>query len=502
MENISVGVSLISPDMEILALNKQMRLWNPHVDEGDRPICYESFHIPARDAICDNCPTWKTLQDGLVHESEMETPTGDTLRNYRIVSSPVIDGSGGISAAIEMVEDITERKKAREDRLRLQEQLHQAQKMEAVGALAGGIAHDFNNILQIVMGYSEFMIQQKVEGEKDYADLQKIIEAGHRGVELVKSLMMFSRKAEIEPKLINFNDQVEQLTKMLARIIPKMISIDLDLAPDLAMIKADPTQMDQVVMNLAVNARDAMGDQGKLTIKTENLILDDEYCRTHAGVVPGSYVAITISDTGCGMDKETLARIFDPFFTTKEKGKGTGLGLSTVYGIVRQHNGFILCESDPGHGATFKIYLPAILPKQESCEDTAGETSPEGGVETILVVDDEESLRVMVGRILGRAGYTVLTAGDGEEALDLYKRGPAKISLVILDLVMPKMSGQECLEELLRIDPKAKILISTGVSPGDEQTKLVIDPRSSGFIHKPYDNTQLLSVVRTLLDKD
>jgi CheY-like chemotaxis protein len=374
--------------------------------------------------------------------------------------------------------------------------------MEAVGALAGGIAHDFNNLLQIVMGYSEFMIQQKEEGEKDYADLQKIIEAGHRGTELVKSLMMFSRKAEIKPKLINFNDQVEQLTKMLARIIPKMISIDLDLAPDLTMINADPTQMDQVVMNLAVNARDAMGDQGKLTIKTENLILDDEYCKTHVGVVPGSYVAITISDTGCGMDKETLTCIFDPFFTTKVKGKGTGLGLSTVYGIVKQHNGFISCESDPGHGATFKIYLPAILPKQESCEDVAGETSPRGGTETILVVDDEESLRVMVGRILSTAGYTVLTARDGEEALDLYKRGPAKISLVILDLMMPKMSGQKCLEELLRIDPKAKILISTGVSPGDEQTKLVIDSRFSGFIHKPYDNTKLLSVVRTLLDTD
>ena len=502
LENISVGVSLISPKMEILALNKQMRLWNPSVDEGGGPICYKSFHIPPRNAVCDNCPIWKTLQDGLVHESENETPTGDTLRNYRIVSSPIFDNSGSIIAAIEMVEDITERKKSREERLRLQDQLHQAQKMEAVGVLAGGIAHDFNNLLQIVLGYSEFMIQQKEEGEKDYADIQKIIEAGHRGAELVQSLMIFSRKTESQPTPINLNNQVDQLTKMLSRIIPKMISVELGLAPDLAMINADPTQMDQVVMNLAVNARDAMGDQGNLTIKTENVILDGEYCKTHIGVVPGSYVALRISDTGCGMDKDTLTRIFEPFFTTKEKGKGTGLGLSTVYGIVKQHNGFIDCESDPGHGATFKIYFPAILPKQESSEDSAGETSPEGGTETILIVDDEESLRVMVGRILSRAGYTILTAGDGEEALDLFKREPEKISLVILDLMMPKMGGQKCLEEILRIDPKAKILITTGVSLGDEQTKMAIDSGAKGPLHKPYDNTKLLSVVRTLLDTD
>ena len=228
--------------------------------------------------------------------------------------------------------------------------------------------------------------------------------------------------------------------------------------------------MDQVVMNLAVNAKDAMHDEGKLTIETANVVLDDEYCRAHIGARPGPYVLLTVSDTGHGMDKETLGHIFEPFFTTKEKGKGTGLGLSTVVGVIKQHNGSIDCESQPGHGTTFKIYLPAISKKEAASESTTKETAPKGGTETILVVDDEQSVRVMIERMLSRVGYKLLTACNGKEALDLYKQEGANISLVILDLMMPKMGGQKCVEELLKIDPQAKILIATGVSSNNQQT--------------------------------
>ena len=384
----------------------------------------------------------------------------------------------------------------------LEAQLLQAQKMEAIGTLAGGIAHDFNNLLQIVLGYSQIILDSKKEGDIDNQAIKQIYQAGERGAELVKSLMTFSRKAEIQPKPVNLNEQVEQLNNMLARTFPPMIEIERILHPDLAAINADPTQVDQVLVNLAVNAKDAMHDEGKLSIKTANVILDDMYCSAHTGIKPGPYVLLTVSDTGQGMDKECLGHIFEPFFTTKEEGKGTGLGLATVYGIVKHHNGSIDCESQPGHGTTFNIYLPSIPTREQVSEKITEETSAKGGTETLLFVEDEKALRVMIGRILTRAGYTVMTACDGKEALDFYKREGTKISLVILDLMMPKMGGQKCLEEILMIDPKAKVLIATGVSLDDERTALATKFGAKGSIHKPYDTTRLLRAVRDVLDKD
>jgi PAS domain S-box-containing protein len=384
----------------------------------------------------------------------------------------------------------------------LEAQLLQAQKMEAIGTLAGGIAHDFNNLLQIVLGYSQIILDSKKEGDIDNQAIKQIYQAGERGAELVKSLMTFSRKADIQPKPVNLNEQVEQLNNMLARTFPPMIEIERILHPDLAAINADPTQVDQVLVNLAVNAKDAMHDEGKLSIKTANVILDDMYCSAHTGIKPGPYVLLTVSDTGQGMDKECLGHIFEPFFTTKEEGKGTGLGLATVYGIVKHHNGSIDCESQPGHGTTFNIYLPSIPTREQVSEKITEETSAKGGTETLLFVEDEKALRVMIGRILTRAGYTVMTACDGKEALDFYKREGTKISLVILDLMMPKMGGQKCLEEILMIDPKAKVLIATGVSLDDERTALATKFGAKGSIHKPYDTTRLLRAVRDVLDKD
>ncbi len=275
-----------------------------------------------------------------------------------VAISPVHDSSGEIVNFVDVGHDVTEN-------VELQMQLLQAQKMESLGTLAGGIAHDFNNLLQVVLGYSEFMLQRKKEGEPDYDGLQKIYQAGKRGADLVQSLLTFSRKVETKHVPVNLNQEITQVQHLLSRTIPKTIKIDLHLSGDLESIKADPSQVGQVLMNLGVNARDAMPNGGTLTIETANVHLDKEYCSSHLDAKPGNYVLLTVSDTGQGMDKKTLSHIFEPFFTTKEKGKGTGLGLATVYGIVKQHGGQINCYSEPGIGTTFTIYLPTIQTQQD-----------------------------------------------------------------------------------------------------------------------------------------
>ena len=266
------------------------------------------------------------------------------------IRTKLVDPSAPTNLAIAVITDITDDLRAEQEKESLQAQYLQAQKMEAIGNLAGGICHDFNNLLQIVLGYADVVLSDEELTDGSRANIQEIASAGERGADLIKRLLTFSRKVEVSFQPLNMNDQVGVLINMLARTIPKMISIDTALASDLATINADPTQMDQVLMNLAVNARDAMHGEGKLSIKTVNVILDDEYCKAHIGVVPGPYVMISVSDTGQGMDNECLGHIFEPFYTTKAKGKGTGLGLATVYGIVKRHNGFIDCESKPGHG--------------------------------------------------------------------------------------------------------------------------------------------------------
>ncbi len=401
---------------------------------------------------------------------------------------------------IAVFENVTDRRRAQKENEALQAQLIQAQKMEAIGTLAGGIYHDFNNLLQVIVGYSEILLQRKQLNESDYADLEQIYEAGKRGAELIQGLMTFSRKDDIQTKPIDLGVQIRQFRNILSRTIHKMIRIELMFDPALALIKADPGQMEQVLMNLAVNARDAMSDKGKITIGAKNTILDETYCNTHVGVKPGPYVLLTFSDTGTGMDKETLSHIFEPFFTTKAEGKGTGLGLATVYGIVKRHNGSIDCESEPGHGTTFKIYLPAIPPDEKVSIDKTP-VSPKSGMETILFVDDEEPVRIVSSRMLKSAGYGVLTACNGKQAVDLFKREGGNISLVILDLLMPVMDGQECLEEILRIDPKAKVIIATGVTTNNKQISLAIDTGARVAVHKPYDMTEMLKMIRDILGK-
>ncbi|MGD8509846.1 MAG: PAS domain S-box protein [Syntrophobacterales bacterium] len=384
----------------------------------------------------------------------------------------------------------------------LEGQLQQAQKMEAVGTLAGGIAHDFNNLLQAIQGYTELLLLRKKEGDSDWRELQEVIRASKRGAELTQQLLTFSRKVESKRRPLDLNQEVGEVRELLERTIPKMIDVEFQLADNLKMVNADPAQLKQVLMNLAVNAKDAMPEGGKLLIETQSVTLDQEFCRRYAEVKPGNYVLFSISDTGHGMGKETLEHIFDPFYTTKEVGKGTGLGLAIVYGIIKNHEGYITCYSRLEIGTTFRIYLPTIEPETVPVNvfmASEPEGDVRGGNETILLVDDEEFIRELGVDVLGRAGYTVLTASNGESALELYRQERARIDLVILDLIMPGMGGTKCLEELLKVDPDTRVLIASGYSP-DGPTKGALDTGAKGFVSKPYDTSQLLQLVRKILD--
>ena len=403
------------------------------------------------------------------------------------------------SAWLIFLTDITERKRAEKEKETIQKQLLQAQKMEAVGTLAGGIAHDFNNLLQIVQGYADLLIHSMNHDERQYLALQNIIGATKRGAELTRQLVTFSRTAESHRLPLDLNQKVQNVKELLGRTIPKMIDIELQLTDDLRFVHADPTHVEQMVMNLVVNAKDAMLDGGKLIIKTENVILNEEFCRIHPDANPWMYALLTVADNGHGIDKETLDHIFEPFYTTKEVGKGTGLGLAMVYGIVKSHRGFVSCSSQPGEGTTFKVYLPTVEQEVARVEEKKTKASVQGGKERILLVDDEEIIRDLGVQILGEFGYAVLTAPNGESALELYRNKPNEIDLVILDLFMPGMGGMRCLEELLKINPHVRIIISSGyvVNGSTEKT---IEERTRGYISKPFDREQILSLIREALD--
>ncbi len=409
-----------------------------------------------------------------------------------VTVSPVRDQSGRIVNVVIVKRDVT-------NEVRLQKQLLHAQKMEAVGTLAGGIAHDFNNLLQVTLGYSELLLTSKDEEDPEYEDLSRILQAAKSGAELVQRLLTFSRKVEPRAVLLNLNKHIVQVQKLLRRTLPKMIDIQTDLSGDLAEINADPIQMEQVLMNLAVNASDAMPNRGKLILETKNVTLDEEYCRTNVATHPGEYVLLRVSDTGQGMEKKTIEHIFEPFYTTKELGRGTGLGLAMVYGIVKQHGGFITCYSEVGRGTAFSAFFPAMGKPTDSEVKKIGEI-PASGTETILLVDDEPPVRELGERILAKAGYTVLVAGNGIEARDLFIGNGKQIALVILDLVMPDMGGQECLCELLKIDPRAKILVASGYSP-DDGMRGILELGARGFVHKPFRFKELLQQVREVLDE-
>jgi two-component system, cell cycle sensor histidine kinase and response regulator CckA len=432
-------------------------------------------------------------QAGSLNDYEVKRRRKDGTEIDCLLSATVRrDDKGAIIGYQGIIRDITSRK-------RLEKQLLQAQKMEAVGTLAGGIAHDFNNLLQVTMGFSELLLLERKETDPEYEDLRKIFEAARTGADLVQRLLAFSRQTESEQRPLDLNHQIEQARKILRRTIPRMIEIELRLSDSLSTINADPAQMEQLIMNLALNARDAMPEGGKLTISTENITLDDEYCSMHLGAEPGAHVLVTMSDTGSGMDKETLENIFDPFFTTKAVGRGTGLGLAVVHGIVQQHCGRIICESEPGKGTTFKIHFPSLDQESNALKTAAEPIKFPRGTETILLVDDEDFVRDFGGRILGRYGYNVLEARNGKEALEIYRKEKDNISLVILDLIMPEMGGKQCMKELLEINPEVRVLVASGYESGGGP----LDARqlgAAGFVRKPFNVAKILQKVRQIID--
>jgi PAS domain S-box-containing protein len=410
------------------------------------------------------------------------------------------DSVGSIKGIRSTLQDITERKKAEEEMVSLQEQFRQSQKMEAIGRLAGGIAHDFNNLLTIIKGYSQLSLMELTEDHPLKGSIQEISKAADRASGLTRQLLAFSRRQILEVKVLDFNALLHDLEKMLHRILGEDIELATFLSENLGRVKADPGQMEQVIMNLAVNARDAMSSGGKLTIETKNVELDQEYARSHVGSKPGHYVMVSASDTGVGMPPEIRERIFEPFFTTKEKGKGTGLGLSTVYGIVKQSQGNIWVYSEPGYGTTFKIYLPQVDEPVEASKDKLSERELVGGNETILVVEDEEEVRKLTVRILKDKGYRVLTASDGNAALAVGKRYVSPIHLMLTDVVMPGLNGRELAKKMESFHPKMKVLYMSGYTENAIVHHGILEEKMD-YLPKPFTVEGLTKKVREALDK-
>ncbi len=396
----------------------------------------------------------------------------------------------GTPCALICVLDMTARKTL-EDRLR------QAGKMEAIGMLAGGIAHDFNNLLTIISGYSQLLLNAVSETER--SSIEQILKASERAAQLTGQLLAFSRRKELQPQALDVNRIVLGMSTMLRRLIGEHIELRLALASNLGVVYADPGQLDQVLMNLVVNARDAMAQGGKLVIETANVDLNDEYTGRHLGVRPGPYVMIAVNDTGMGMDQVTRERVFDPFFTTKEKGKGTGLGLSTVYGVVKQAGGTIDLYSELQHGTTVKVFLPRAGNASVIERPSPDPIEPAGGRETILVVEDEDAVRRLVRSTLERRGYRVLVASGGPEALQV-ARCEEPIDLVVTDLVMPQMSGVEVAARIQQDRPRTRVLFMSGYTDRSLQKTGVL-PDAMEFLQKPFTPAMLATRVRNVLDR-
>ncbi len=449
--------------------------------------CYKYYH--GAECPPEWCPSCQSLKTGEPSTSEMFEPNLNMFIEIRAI--PRFDPDKNLVGLIHVVRNITERK-------RLESQLRQAQKMEAIGQLAGGVAHDFNNFLTAIIGYGNLLQMKIREDDPLMMYARQILAASEKAANLTQSLLAFSKKQISNPEPTNINGLIIGLEKLLSRVIGEDIELRVILTGDLT-VMADGIQIEQVLMNLCTNARDAMPHGGTLIIETELIELDREFITAHGYGEPGVYVLISVTDTGTGMDESTRERIFEPFFTTKEIGKGTGLGLSIVYGIVKQHNGFINCYSEPGKGTTFKIYLPAIKAEvQEAKTEEIHELIP--ATETVLLAEDEEEVRSLAKQILEEAGYKVIDAVDGEDAVNKFMENKDKIDLLLFDVIMPKMSGKEAYDRINKMRPGIKLLLTSGY-PADFISREDIFEKRLDFIPKPISPTALLKKVREVLNK-
>ncbi|MGD0010308.1 MAG: PAS domain S-box protein [Terriglobia bacterium] len=435
---------------------------------------------------------WATILNGQIWHGELINRRKDgSLYTEEMNIAPVRNQVGEITHFIATKQDVTEHKQ-------LEQQLIQAQKMEAVGRLAGGVAHDFNNLLTIINGYAQLLIEPISPQDPRRGHLKEILMAGERAASLTRQLLAFSRRQVLEPRVLNLNSVLADVAKMLRRLIGEDVELVSTLKPDLGRVKVDPGQIEQVIMNLAVNARDAMPQGGKLFIETSNVEIDANYARRHSPMMPGKYVMVAVSDTGCGMDLETQAHAFEPFFTTKEKGHGTGLGLATVYGIVKQSGGFIWVYSAPGHGSTFKIYLPFIEEALPTAEPAEAPAELAKGSETVLVVEDERGVRSLVCEALASHGYKVLEAAGAASALEISERYTEPIHLLLTDVVMPQTGGKELAKGFSTLHPETKVLYMSGYTD-DAIVRHGILEGGTSFLQKPFQPKALLLKIREVL---
>jgi PAS domain S-box-containing protein len=494
-ERVAIGIALTDIEGRFMESNPTLQKILGYSGEELHHKSFTQFTHP--DDILADMNLYNELVAGKRDHYQMEKRyiRRDGGLVWAHLNASLIQSAGSESQfAIRMVEDITERK-------RLEIHFLQSQKMETVGRLAGGVAHDFNNILTVIKGYSQLSLSQIKEGHPLRGNIEEINRATERGEDLTHQLLAFSRRQIMDLKVLNLNVLVDSLGKMLRRVIGEDIEMVTVLADDLGRVKVDPGQIEQVILNLAVNARDAMPKGGKLTLETANVELDEFYARSRISVTPGRYVMLSVSDTGCGMSPEVREQIFEPFFTTKKEGKGTGLGLSTVYGIIKQSGGNVWVYSEPGQGTTFKIYLPRVEGEADALpywEDTG---QPLKGSETVLLVEDEASVRELAARILREQGYKVLKASNGKEAMRIGRKHiEEKIHLLLTDVVMPQMGGKELYDQFIALHPEAKALFVSGYTDATLTHQAIFKP-GAPFLQKPFSPTTLAKKVREVLDR-
>ena len=488
LDALDVQVLLMDTKNRIQWSNRKVReVFGQPQEQIIGKFCFELWQN--QDGFCAECPVEK------VKATNTPQVTFRHQRNKRfwdIKACPIVNEQGEITGIVELMTDVSER-------IQLEEQFYQAQKMEAVGRLAGGVAHDFNNMLSVILGYAEMARLAATEGSQfaEYAD--EILEAGRRSADLVRQLLAFSRKDHISPQIINCNAHIDNSQKMLKRLVGDDIEIRFRPTADLWNVKLDPTQLDQIIVNLVVNSRDAIIGVGLVALATGNVVLDEEYCRMHVYSSPGEYVLLTVSDTGLGMTKEVLAKMFEPFFTTKKLGRGTGLGMSTIFGIVKQNGGIIETYSEVDHGTTIKIYFPRS--REEAIEQAIiSKYSPGVGNETILVVDDDPAILRICRSMLVQSGYQVLTSNDPINAIQQVKTHTGKIDLLISDTIMPHMNGKELKEAIDEFCPEIEILFMSGYT-ADIISSQGILVEGVNFLQKPFTRDRLHRKVREVLDQ-
>jgi len=429
----------------------------------------------------------------LVPEERVTNPQTNQTRWFQTIKIPLPMPGEDSPTLLGVATEITERKQ-------LEEQLLQSQKMEAIGQLAGGVAHDFNNILTAIVGYTDLLSAEFSADDQRLEDLEEIRKAARRAAALTRQLLSFSRKQVLEPRIIDVNAVVMNLDKMLRSLMSENVELKAQLSGDLASARVDPNQLEQVIMNLAINARDAMPDGGTLTIETGNATLDEDYAARHVSAIPGAYVMLAVTDTGCGMSEEIQARIFEPFFTTKPAGRGTGLGLSTVYGIVKQSGGNIWLYSEPGKGSTFKVYLPAVDSLPENIGKAAPAQSLARGGGTVLVVEDDEQLRRLAHRALANNGFEVLEADRGGTALDIARRHKGTIDLLLTDVIMPDTNGRKLAETLRAARPELRVIYMSGYPDRAIVNHGMLGP-GDAYVAKPFTTEAITRKVREVLEK-